>query len=139
LIRLLDAQTEDEDELRRLRDPLVVWTKSDLAAPPEGEVGVSISTRGGVDRFLSMLDRVVRERWAPPEGSATVVNERQRAALEECADGPSCALDSLRGGAQEEIVAVDLYRAANALGSLTGSIARDDIYREIFSRFCIGK
>jgi len=130
---------EDEEELSGMREPLVIWTKVDLAPAPEGELGISIATKVGADRLLAVVDREVRERWAPPEGSATVVNERQRATLDECADALGAALESLRNGAQEEIVAVDLYRAANALGALTGAIGRDDIYREIFSRFCIGK
>ena len=37
------------------------------------------------------------------------------------------------------MILVDLYRSANALASLTGSITRDDVYAEIFSKFCIGK
>ncbi len=130
---------EDRTELASLRDPLVVWTKTDLAQAPEGVLAVSISTRTGVKTLLDAVDRLVRDRYGPPEGAPTIVNERQRAAIDDCADGLSAALSSLRDGAQEEIVAVDLYRAANALGALTGAIGRDDIYGEIFSRFCIGK
>lgn len=130
---------EDEEEIARLAAPMVIWTKIDLAKAPEGERGVSISSRAGVEELLRAIDAMVRERWAPPEGSAIIVNERQRSAIEECESGLLAAAESLRDGAQEEIVAVDLYRAANALGSLTGAIGRDDLYREIFSRFCIGK
>ncbi|MGK2855775.1 MAG: tRNA uridine-5-carboxymethylaminomethyl(34) synthesis GTPase MnmE [Thermoanaerobaculia bacterium] len=143
VLYLVDASTglstEDEDELARLRDPMVIWTKTDLRASPEGVLGVSVSKGDGVEGLLSTIDRVVRERWAPPEGSATIVNERQRGQIDDCETGLRAALEALRDGAQEEIVAVDLYRAANALGALTGAIGRDDIYREIFSRFCIGK
>jgi tRNA U34 5-carboxymethylaminomethyl modifying GTPase MnmE/TrmE len=37
------------------------------------------------------------------------------------------------------MILVDLYRAANALGLLTGAITRDEILAEIFGKFCIGK
>ena len=143
VLYLIDASVgktaEDDSELVRLDGPMVIWTKSDLAAPPEGEIGVSISTSTGTEKILAEIDRLVRERWAPPEGSATIVNERQRTQIAECGEALRAALDALRAGANEEIVAVDLDRAANALGALTGAIGRDDIYREIFSRFCIGK
>ncbi len=130
---------DDEAEIRGLRDPIVVFTKTDLASPPEGEIGISVESRCGLEEFIARLDGLVKSRYSIPEGSATLVNERQRARIEECVDGLRCALDSLGDQAQEEIVAVDLYRAANALGALTGAIGRDDIYREIFARFCIGK
>jgi tRNA U34 5-carboxymethylaminomethyl modifying GTPase MnmE/TrmE len=45
----------------------------------------------------------------------------------------------LKGGAEEQIVLVDLYRAANDLGILTGVITRDEVFGEIFAKFCIGK
>lgn len=140
LIDAASGQTADDvEELQTLTDPLVIWTKTDLASSPEGELGVSISTRAGVERLLLTLDRIVRERWAPPEGSPTIVNERQRALIADCDAGLRAASAALRAGALEEIVAVDLYAAANALGALTGAIGRDDIHAEIFSRFCIGK
>jgi tRNA modification GTPase len=37
------------------------------------------------------------------------------------------------------MILVDLHRAANALGVLTGAITRDEIFNEIFAKFCIGK
>jgi len=39
----------------------------------------------------------------------------------------------------EQVIVVDLYRAANALGTLTGAITREDVLSEIFGKFCIGK
>jgi tRNA modification GTPase len=38
-----------------------------------------------------------------------------------------------------ELVAVDIRAAAEALGEITGAITTDDILNEIFSTFCIGK
>jgi len=143
VLYLIDASsgrsTEDDAEVESLADPMVIWTKTDLSDAPPGELGISLATRKGVEALLSTIDQVVRERWAPPEGSPTIVNERQRGQIADCEDALRAARGSLEEGAQEEIVAVDLYRAANALGALTGAIGRDDIYREIFSRFCIGK
>ena len=49
------------------------------------------------------------------------------------------ALESLEAGLDEQMIVVDLYRAANALGALTGAITREDVLTEIFGKFCIGK
>lgn len=141
ILYLVDAARgmtdEDRMEIGRLRDPIVIFTKGDLA--PGGEDAISVLSGSGLERLLVRLDEEVRARYATAEEAPTVVNERQRAAFESCAEALEAALASVRGGAGEEIVVVDLRRAANALGSLTGAISTDEVLREIFGRFCIGK
>jgi tRNA modification GTPase len=141
VLYLIDATAgrtaEDEQELATLDGPLIVWTKSDLAAAPG--LAISAKTDAGVTELLSRLDALVRERFAVPESSATIVNERQRQAIAACEESLSVALQSLDAGYEEPIVVVDLYRASNALGVLTGAITNDEILTEIFSKFCIGK
>lgn len=128
---------EDRNEIEALTDLMLVYTKADLAEAPDGTLSISGASGDGVNRLLAELDRRVREQFAAPEGA--LVNERQRAAVAECADGLRAALASLGAGAEEQMVVVDLYRAANALAALTGAITRDDILAEIFGKFCIGK
>jgi tRNA modification GTPase len=128
---------EDRGELEQLRDPIVVYTKADLGTGESGAISVVAGT--GLDALLAKLDDEVRARYAMAEEAPTVVNERQRAAFEACAEALDAALDALRGGASEEFVAADLRRGANALAALTGAISNEEIFREIFGRFCIGK
>lgn len=141
VLYLVDAQVgmteEDRNELRSWDRARVIYTKTDLAQPPEGAFGISVSTGSGVDELLRELDELVRDQFVASPGS--VVNERQRLALQECRESLVDAGESLAAGHDEQIVLVDLYRAARALGSLTGEILNDEILTEIFSRFCIGK
>ncbi len=145
VLYLVDAAagltSEDREELARLEgnDVLEVFTKIDLAAAPAGETGISVATGAGVRELLTMLDGIVRERFAVPEEAPTIVNERQSQAVGECQSALDEALHSLREGLDDQIVLVDLYRAANALGILVGAITRDEILDAIFSKFCIGK
>ena len=139
IIYVIDALTgmtdEDRRELAAHPEALVVYTKADLAA----STGLAISavTDQGIDELMRVLDELVRSRYVAGEGA--LVNERQRQAVAEAADGLTAALDSLRAGVDEQMVLVDLYRAANALGALTGAITREDVLTEIFTKFCIGK
>jgi tRNA modification GTPase len=158
VLYLIDAAvglTEEDARERQVLDgnELLVYTKSDLltggAAPALGRRGetaaeaaaaplsISAVTDHGIDELLRRLDALVRERFAAPEGA--LVNERQRVAVAECESGLKAALGSIEGGLDEQMIVVDLYRAANALGVLTGAITRDDILAEIFGKFCIGK
>jgi tRNA modification GTPase len=130
---------EDERELAGLENVLLVHTKADLAAcrPAQPALSISAVSNEGMTKLLGCLDELVREQFAAAEGA--LVNERQRLAVAEAASGLRAALETLELALDEQMVVVDLYRAANALGALTGAITRDDILDEIFSKFCIGK
>src|SRR5258708_8892139 len=71
---------QDRSELAAfdVKDVLVVYTKIDLAPAPPDQAGISVTADLGVDELLGRLDDLVRENFAAPEGSAVVVNERQR-------------------------------------------------------------
>lgn len=129
----------DELEIRKQEDPMVIFTKTDLASAPPGALGISVTTGLGVSEFLAALDSTVVTRFAPAEGSPTIVNERQRSSILECEASLESAREAASQGMNEEILTSELYRAANALGSLTGAITRQDVLHEIFAKFCIGK
>jgi tRNA modification GTPase len=144
VLYLVDATSgrdeADEEELRGLPRTLVVATKSDLGTSSvEADLTISATTGAGITDLFARLDSIVRDYFAAPESSPTIVNERQRAAVAESDTALGAALESLRDGAAEQYVVVDLRRAANALASLTGAITSEDVLREIFSKFCIGK
>jgi tRNA modification GTPase len=141
VLYLVDAAAglveEDRAELARFPAALVVWTKTDLKPAPYDALGISVAAEHGIDTLLSRLDGMVKETFAAPEGS--LVNERQRQAVAGCAEALGAALESLQAGHDEQVVLVDLYRAATSLGLLTGAITREEVFREIFEKFCIGK
>lgn len=127
----LGLSAADRVELSRLPDALLVYSKTDLAAPPADAITTV--------NLLDTLDALVRDRFAVPEASATIVNERQYAAVRECESSLVDAMQSFDEQLDEQMILVDLHRAANALGVLTGVITRDEIFDEIFAKFCIGK
>jgi tRNA modification GTPase len=141
VLYLIDAAAiitdDDRRELARWPDAWIVYTKVDLAPAPEGSIGISVVNERGIAELLERLDQFVRERFVASEGS--LVNERQRIAVAECADALRAAMASIDAGHDEQIIVVDLYRAATALGLLTGAITREEVFDEIFSKFCIGK
>lgn len=137
ILYLVDATTGDTAELAAYPDALIIYTKADLASAPPRSLAISAVTDQGIDELLGGLDELVRSRFVADEGA--LVNERQRQAVAECAAALEAALDSLASKVDEQMVLVDLYRASNALGTLTGAITTEDILTEIFGKFCIGK
>ena len=131
---------EDEAELAGLPLTLVIATKNDVGdGSGAADLSISAATGAGLEDLLRRLDAIVRDRFAAPESAPAIVNERQRAAMAECESALDDALQSLAASAAEQFVVVDLRRAATALASLTGAITTDDVLREIFAKFCIGK
>jgi Predicted GTPase len=141
VLYLVDAQRgleeEDRRELSLFPEASVIFTKIDLAPAPPGQFGISVTSDQGIDDLMQKLDDQVRDRFVASPGS--VVNERQRLVVESCLEALIDTKRSIEAGHEEQIVLVDLYRAARALGSLTGDILNDEIMSEIFSKFCIGK
>jgi tRNA modification GTPase len=142
ILYLIDA-TDPEPPPAQYPEALIVYTKADLIPNPQSSIlnpqslAVSAVTDHGIDELMRVLDELVRSRFAAAEGA--LVNERQRQAVAECEFSLRTAIQSLSEGADEQIVLVDLYRAANALGLLTGAITNDEVLTEIFGKFCIGK
>ena len=126
---------EDEAELAEWKNAQVVYTKADLG--PRAGLSISAVSDHGIDELLARLDELVRERYVAPEGA--LVNERQRQAVVECEEALTSALAALESGLDEQMIVVDLYRSANALGVLIGAVSREDVLAEIFGKFCIGK
>jgi tRNA modification GTPase len=139
ILYLVDASAglTAEDELEAYPDAIVIYTKTDLALPPQSALSVSVTAERGVDELLSLLDGVIKDQFAADEGS--LVNERQRQAVLGCRDALATALAALTAGLDDPVILVDLYRAATSLGLLTGVITQEHVFTEIFSKFCIGK
>jgi tRNA modification GTPase len=145
ILYLVDATVgltlEDEAELAVLENVQLVLTKADRITNREPRtanrqpISISAVTDHGIDELLARLDELVRDQYAAAEGA--LVNERQRAAVAECEDALGDAMAAIE--LDEQMILVDLYRAANALAILTGAITREDVLTEIFGKFCIGK
>ncbi|MBV9496796.1 MAG: tRNA uridine-5-carboxymethylaminomethyl(34) synthesis GTPase MnmE [Acidobacteria bacterium] len=137
ILYLVDATVGLTAEDETFPDALLVYTKTDLAPAPPGELGISVTAESGVADLLAKLDGLVRERFVAEGGS--LVNERQRLAVAACSEALQESLSAIEAGLDEQMIVVDLYRASNALGLLTGAITREEVFTEIFTKFCIGK
>ncbi len=73
------------------------------------------------------------------EKSPVIPNLRHKKALEQTVGSLSAALDGLKNGQAEELLAIDIKNSIDSLGTITGETASIDILDNIFSNFCIGK
>lgn len=147
---VLDRSVEFREADRRLleeaagggRPVLVALNKSDL--PPRiaaGDVAspalpVSALTGDGVEGLARALAETVAAGASAPEGEPIVLTLRHRRALEAAESSLRRAGEAVR---EPELAAVHLREALSALGAIVGETAPEEVLREVFSRFCVGK
>lgn len=115
-----------------------VLNKRDVA-PMRAAGTLAISAKQGEglmelkERFLALVNATA----AP--GDIVVTNARHVDALTKARQALIDARDAIEQGIGGELLAVDLRRAQQHLGEITGRITPDDLLGSIFGRFCIGK
>jgi len=101
-------------------------------------VKLSALTLQGFDDLKELLMRSAGIEGIS-EGGVTITNIRHFQALNNTKGSLEMALASLQQRKSGEFVAVDLRRALDSLGEITGEVTTDEILNNIFSKFCIGK
>jgi tRNA modification GTPase len=113
---------------------VLVANKSDLAAPPEGMLGVSALTGDGI----AALEAKLTETAAGLAGCGTdpvLTRARHVAAARDALS----ALQAALACDLPELRAENLRLSLQALGRITGAVDADAILDDVFAAFCIGK
>lgn len=111
-----------------------------LAMRPETVcVALSAKTGEGVDQLRAAIRSQLVGGGAETTDGVMVTNVRHHAALDRVRASLAQAKGSVDAGVPDELIAVDVRAAADALGEITGEITTDEILEQIFSTFCIGK
>lgn len=139
----LQSQDREIMALLNRKKVLPVVNKIDLPLKVEvpeipGEhVCISALTGEGMEALEEKILQVVPALPAPE--AALVSHARHRDAL--CrAEAALCrALETLNNKIPEDLAALDISQALEALGEITGETLRDELLEMIFKNFCIGK
>lgn len=150
---VIDGSTSLSEDDRGLIDQatagkhVIVINKADLpirVGPSDmkpGTVGLPLSakTGEGIEALRAAIRSQLIGGGAETADGVIVTNVRHQAALDQAHGSLVQAEESIRAGMANELVAVDLRAAADALGEITGAITTDEVLEQIFSTFCIGK
>ena len=93
----------------------------------------------GILELLQSIGAGFGENSASENGSAVVTSARHKRCLVRARAALAEARDLTLKGEPEECVAVEIRGALDDLAELTGEVATEDILKEVFSSFCIGK
>ena len=93
----------------------------------------------GLDELKKRIHHRATTGFVFTEEGVWLTNLRQQQAAERVRNAVVSACQGLEEGWGEELVAVDLRTALNALGEIVGETTAEDLLERIFLEFCIGK
>ncbi len=99
---------------------------------------LSARTGEGMDDLLATLQSSADATDAY-RGEVIVSNHRHHEALCQAGEALTAALEALHNGIPTDLMSEDIRLAIHHLGTITGEITSEDILKNIFSHFCIGK
>ncbi len=144
----LQKQDYEIRELLNGRKVLTVLNKIDL--PGQVDVSeikgdfarVSALTGQGLDELEEKITGLIPAAlsdMAGQRGDLLVSHTRHKDSLSRAEAALSHSVSGLQQGLPEDLAALDISNALEALGEITGETVSEDLLNSIFSKFCIGK
>lgn len=129
---------------------LVVMNKADLPRARPDPAGlftdqgfevlpVSAKTAQGLEVLRERIRARLTAQTPAPGADMLTPNLRQTEALQRAVSEIEELTRDIRGHAPYDLLGVRLESVCSILAHITGEIASEDVLRDIFSRFCIGK
>lgn len=156
IIMMLDAsagiQDEDLDILRQIekKKVIVLINKIDLAdnkavEDVKGQLGenlwieTSLKSDTGVEKLCDTISELFLKGEVNPNQEIMVTNVRHKSLIDKAINSIREACTAYEGGMPLDCITIDIKNAAEYLGQITGESVTEDVMKQIFSRFCIGK
>lgn len=143
---------EDHELIAFLSDKptLIILNKTDLPArishetlatsfPQAQFISVSALTGDGIKELKALIRRELIGTEGLEEQPVLVTKIRHKEAITEAVDLLTLVGQGLEEEWSEDLLAVNLRAALEALGRISGRSVSEEIITEIFSQFCIGK
>lgn len=147
IVDLSEALNETDHELlakarQSGRRTLLVGNKCDLplqARIAEPYARVSAETGEGLDELRRLIYEHALPQNTAPQETGFITSIRHERLLRDSEAFLSKAEQAVREAIPHEMLLLDLYGALEPIDAITGATTLDDILRNIFSTFCIGK
>lgn len=155
IFAVFDGSRPVDDEDARLVDELGAFSGCKIAVLNKSDVGscedaffaerfervvrISAETGIGMDALASLVEELFVDGALDVRNDAVLSNARQFASAIRAKEAVARALTALRGGYPIDLSCTDAEEAMSALCELDGRSVSEDIVKEIFSHFCVGK
>ena len=141
ILHVIDTTSGEKDDIKLPDGAIVfdVFNKCDETGfgkhTQNDQFEISAKTGKGVDALAHAIASLYKEDKV--EGGEIITSQRHVSALYQAKTALESAIESLDDTI--DCTLIDLRRAYDALGEITGKTATQDVVDSIFSRFCVGK
>jgi len=105
----------------------------------ENVIEMSVRKSTGIDKLEDRVKELVFQGKLSISNNSMVTNIRHKNLLDRALSNIEKAINSIEEDIPVDLVSVDIREAWSCLGAITGDSIEEDIVKEIFSKFCIGK
>ncbi|WP_208560536.1 tRNA uridine-5-carboxymethylaminomethyl(34) synthesis GTPase MnmE [Marinilactibacillus kalidii] len=127
ILNKMDLETKlDMNELNQLVDPASI-------------IQTSIVTRDGMNDLEAKIADLFFSGKTGERDATYVSNIRHIALLNETVDAFNDVIEGIETGMPVDLVQIDMTRAWDLLGEITGDSVQDELITQLFSQFCLGK
>jgi tRNA modification GTPase len=102
-------------------------------------VKISALYGNGLSSLKDLIAKLAVGDHQPEVQNTIIPNLRHKITLEKSLEFAVSASEELGRGTSFELIAIDIKETLDKLGEIIGSVAKEDVIDQIFSRFCIGK
>jgi len=145
--------TDEDFELLRLtenKERLILLNKMDLEqkldvdrllekVDPDTVMPVSITENTGINEIQDAIVDLFFEGKTGEKDATYISNVRHIALLEQAIEALEEVVEGIDLNMPVDLVQIDLTRAWDALGEVTGDSVQDELITQLFSQFCLGK
>lgn len=105
----------------------------------ENVIQMSVRKGVGIDKLEDRVKELVFQGKLSISNNSMVTNIRHKNLLDRALNNVERAISSIEDDIPVDLISVDIREAWSCLGAITGDSIEEDIVKEIFSKFCIGK
>ncbi|MFL2077089.1 tRNA uridine-5-carboxymethylaminomethyl(34) synthesis GTPase MnmE [Marinilactibacillus psychrotolerans] len=106
---------------------------------PESIIPTSIVTQDGLNDLEAKIADLFFSGKTGERDATYVSNIRHIALLNEAVDAFDDVIEGIETGMPVDLVQIDMTRAWDLLGEITGDSVQDELITQLFSQFCLGK
>ncbi|KAA0258848.1 tRNA uridine-5-carboxymethylaminomethyl(34) synthesis GTPase MnmE [Deferribacter autotrophicus] len=135
----LDDMDEEIMKLVKNKEVVIIGNKVDKKKIEfDCDVEISVKTGEGVEQLFEIIEKRIKNLVSLGGENGMILNERQKFVFEEILDVIIGVKENFEKRTLD-ILAVDLHYCLNKISEITGEIYTEDILKNIFTKFCIGK
>ena len=131
------------------KNAIIVLNKEDIGKPSNEmlnciEIGkpiicISALRKTGIEKIYDEIKQMFDIDKIKQDSSLIITNTRHKQAIKDAEEKIDEALKTMENKMPIDIIAIQITDALQKLGTITGNNISEDVIKDIFSKFCLGK